>query len=137
VDGAKAEQLSVVAGTNDLSNNSYGSRHEVEWFKIHEEYVELNRCDIAIMKMKQQFKFDEKISAIKFSNNFVDGGETCVLTGWGFTFPVRVGSTPKKLQRAELSTITNEDCKSRGLPVNPTEICTFTRFGQGACGVSD
>lgn len=35
-----------------------------------------------------------------------------------------------------LPTITNEECRERGMNVTDTEICTLARMGQGACGVS-
>lgn len=65
----------------------------------------------------------------------VGPGVICVLTGWGYITPFRMGSTPTWLQEAFLSTIDNEDCQSRAFDVTETEICTYTRFLQGACGV--
>lgn len=49
---------------------------------------------------------------------------------------IRFGSPPNDLQMIVLPTITNDDCKSRGDNVSEREVCTFSRFGQGACGVS-
>lgn len=65
------------------------------------------------------------------------GSVECILTGWGYTTQVRRGHPPNDLQMAVLPTLTNEDCTARGEVVNESEICTFSRYGQGACGVSD
>lgn len=59
-----------------------------------------------------------------------------VATGWGYTNPFRVGLPPNDLQRAFLPTISNEQCREDGLNVTETEICTYSHFLQGACGVS-
>ncbi|XP_055641005.1 chymotrypsin-1-like [Toxorhynchites rutilus septentrionalis] len=135
LDDIEASRLSIVSGTNDLRNDgSKGTRHMVEWYKIHEDYIELNRSDIGIIRVDEPFVFNDSVQPIKYSDNQVGGGETCLLTGWGYTMPIRIGRTPSDLQKAELVTITNEECRARSFPVNPTEMCTFTRIGQGACG---
>jgi hypothetical protein len=123
----------VVAGVSDLSKE--GSRHFVEWFKMHEEYQELNTSDIAIMKMKEPFVFNDNIAPIKYSSNNVGGNVKCLLTGWGYIFPIRIGGTPRKLQRANFTTMTNEQCTQRGMTPTRTEICVFDRLLKGACGV--
>lgn len=137
LDGIDASRLSVISGTNDLRNNgSKGTRHMVSWFKIHPDYIELNRSDIGIIKVAEPFTFGTREQPITYSDKQVGGGVECLLTGWGYTMPVRIGKTPEDLQEAQLRTITNDECRNRGFPVNPTEICTFTRLGQGACGVN-
>ncbi|KAL1401151.1 hypothetical protein pipiens_001986 [Culex pipiens pipiens] len=135
LDGIEASRLSIVSGTNDLRNDgAKGSRRLVASYKIHPEYKELDKCDIGIMRTQEPFVFDASTQPIRYSDTQVGGGESCTLTGWGYTMPIRIGRTPQDLQQAELKTITNEECRSKGFPVNPTEICTFTRAGQGACG---
>ncbi|XP_058817324.1 chymotrypsin-2-like [Topomyia yanbarensis] len=137
LNGIEAPRMSIIYGTKDLRNDgSKGTRTLVKSYKIHPDYVELDRCDIGLIRVVDQFVYSANVKPIKYSADPVAGGVPCSLTGWGYTIPIRIGRTPKDLQRAELTTITNEECKSRGFPVNPTEICTFTRFGQGACGVS-
>ncbi|XP_058822548.1 chymotrypsin-1-like isoform X1 [Topomyia yanbarensis] len=135
LDGIEAPRMSIVYGTNDLRNNSSkGTRTLVESYKIHPDYVELNRSDIGIIRVVDQFVFNEVVQPISYSAEEVAGGVSCLLTGWGYTMPIRFGRTPKDLQEAQVTTITNEECNNRGFAVNPTEICTFTRIGQGACG---
>lgn len=135
LDNIEASRLSIISGTNDLRNDgSKGTRHIVESYKIHPDYIELNRSDIGIIRVREPFVYSDTTQPIVYSSQEVAGGETCLLTGWGYTMPIRIGRTPKDLQQAEVDTITNEDCRRRGFPVNPTELCTFTRAGKGACG---
>ncbi|XP_050091506.1 chymotrypsin-1-like [Anopheles aquasalis] len=135
LDGMNTSRMSVVAGTNDLRNDgAKGTRYYIASYLIHPDYIELNRSDIGVMRTTQRIQFTDNVQPITYSSTFVGGGETCLLTGWGYTMPVRIGSTPEDLQEAELTTITNDECREKGMPVNPTEICTFTRRGQGACG---
>jgi hypothetical protein len=88
------------------------------------------------MKVKSPFVFSDMIGPIKISTRHIDGNVNTLLTGWGYTFPIRVGAPPKKLQRAEFTTLSNKECKKRGLKPTPTEICAFKKFLVGACGVS-
>lgn len=53
----------------------------------------------------------------------------------GYLFVFRVGFPPNDLQRAFLPTISNEKCNEDGMNVTNTEICTYSHFLQGACGV--
>jgi hypothetical protein len=127
-------QLSVVAGTADLSKD--GTRRQVAWYKAHEYFKNLNTSDIAIIKLTEPFVFSETIAPITYSKNFVGGNVKALLTGWGFVFPIRLGGTPRKLQSANFTTMTNEECTNRGMWPTTTEICAYERMFLGACGVS-
>lgn len=126
--------MSVFAGTNDLRKESEGMRIRVEDCKIHPEYVELNNSDVAVCKLQESFTFSEKIQPITLSEEYVGGDETCLLTGWGYTTMIRGLPLPNELQRANLTSLTNEQCNENGHSVGPREICTLTHLGQGACG---
>lgn len=131
----KPQDLSILAGTNKLRGGG-GQRFFIRDIKVHPNYKELVTSDIAVMKINSTFNFDDKIAPIKYSSKEIDGGENCTLTGWGYTNPFRVGFPPNDLQRALLPTITNEQCHDDGMNVTNTEICTYSHFLQGACGVS-
>lgn len=83
-----------------------------------------------------RFRFSFQIQPIKFNQEYVPGGVECVLTGWGFVTMIRLGRPPNDLQYIRLKTITNEECQQDGMDVGQTEVCTLSRFGQGACAVS-
>lgn len=130
-----ADQLSVLAGTNQLKGGG-GVRYQIKNVKIHPKYKELKSSDIAVMRIDKSFTFGDTIAPIAYSDEIVGGGVNCTLTGWGYNTPIRFGNPPNQLQRVVLPTITNQECKEKGLKPSETEICTFSHFGQGACGVS-
>lgn len=72
---------------------------------------------------------------------------SCILTGWGYTFPIRAPSFlpywfislfrlyPKDLQIAQLKTISNEECRKQFRDKSlKTELCTYT-WSKGGCAV--
>lgn len=125
-----------MAGTNKLKGGG-GKRYYVQNIKTHPDYKELVTSDIAVMKINDTFDFnDPKIQPIKYSSTDVGGDVNCTLTGWGYTTPVRFGPPPNDLQVVVLPTITNDECREEGMNVTNTEICTYSRILQGACGVS-
>lgn len=61
LDGYNRTRLSILAGTNQL-NGRDGTRMLVEDYRIHPDYVELNRSDIGIMTTKGHgFVFGSKV----------------------------------------------------------------------------
>lgn len=91
--------------------------------------------------------FQFKVQPIALNDQHVPANVSCILTGWGYTFPIRAPSYlpywfislfrlyPKNLQIAELRTISNEECRKQfnDKPLN-TEICTYV-WSKGACAV--
>ena len=135
VQGFDIEKMSVLAGTPDLKDEARGSRYLVDNCSIHPEYVELNNSDVAVCRLKSPFKYGEKIAPITLDTEYVGAKKNCILTGWGYTTMIRGMPLPTDLQRATLPTITNQECNESGHSVGPREVCTFSRFGKGACGV--
>lgn len=130
-------RLSILAGTSKLRGGG-GKRYFVQSIKVHPNYKELVTSDIAVMKINGTFDFkDPKIAPIKYSNQVVGGGVNLTLTGWGYTTPIRIGAPPNDLQVAVLPSITNDECQKEGMNVTETEMCTYSRLFQGACGVSE
>lgn len=126
--------MSILAGTTKL--NGDGKRYMVKSFVSHPDYKELVTSDIAVIKINGTFALSKKIQPIKYSDQEVPGGVNCTLTGWGYTTAIRFGKPPNELQRVVLPSITNDECRDEGMEVGKTEICTYSKFGQGACGVS-
>lgn len=93
-----------------------------------------------------------QIQPIAFSDEYIKDDIPCILTGWGWTFPIRdpgflpnwfytiTPLYPKELRIVLLKTVTNDECKyqySFIKNINPTmatELCTY-RFAHGACKV--
>lgn len=76
----KPEQMSIFAGTTKLDDKK-GKRYGVTSFKSHPEYKELVTSDIAVIKINGTFDMSDKIQPIKYSNQQIDGGINCTLTG--------------------------------------------------------
>lgn len=87
------------------------------------------------------------MNKIDFSDEFVEGGVPCYLSGWGYTHPKRppnfvpywtlfnLNLYPKELKITELETISNKECQLYNPDMTlETEICTF-KWSRGACGV--
>lgn len=77
-----------------------------------------------------------QINVIGYSPQLVSGGLDCILTGWGYTTPIRIGQPPNDLQQTRLKTLTNEQCMEHRQMVDKTGICTEGVLARGACGVS-
>lgn len=134
-----ASQLSVLAGTSDLKNETNASRHSIASCVIHPDFRPLNTSDIALCKVQVPFVFGATINKASISRDYVGGGVNCTLTGFGSTsifreFPfLTILLYPSKLQESTFLTLTNDEC-SKKTSVDQTQICTQTKFLQrGAC----
>lgn len=58
-------ELSVVVGTNDLSNG--GTRHLIAASLVHPNYVELQSSDIGIIRVIDSFTFSDAASATQLA----------------------------------------------------------------------
>ncbi|XP_017030653.2 chymotrypsin-1 [Drosophila kikkawai] len=136
--GLNASRMSVVAGIRGLDER--GSRSKVLSYIIHPNYQELVTSDIAVLSIDPPLKFDNaSIGAIEFrGKEFVGGGVPVTLTGWGLRLPVPFPfldniNYPNTMQRMSYHTITNRECRDRGMEsVTDTEICARGPF-RGAC----
>lgn len=129
-----ASQLSILSGTSKLKGGG-GKRYYIRSFTVHPNYQELKSSDIAVMRINETIEYNEKTQPIPYSKEKIGGGINCTLTGWGYTTPIRFGTPPNDLQVVVLPSITNKECTERGLKPSETEMCTYSKFGQGACGV--
>lgn len=140
VSNVTASKLSVLVGTSRLKDASKGSRHAVASCMIHPNYVPLNSSDLALCNVEKAFEFGENVGKIDMERSFIGEHANATITGWGSISMIRwlpipfynLFAYPDDLQRAFIPTISNENC-SKQIPVDNTQICTFSRFGQGAC----
>ncbi|XP_055679334.1 chymotrypsin-1-like [Lutzomyia longipalpis] len=134
VEDYSVDRLEILAGTSKL--DSGGERYKVDNYLIHPDYEVLNTSDIALIRTTEPFNFSNpNIGTIDYNDEYIGGGVECVLTGWGYTTPIRIGNPPNDLQEVYVPTITNEQCREEGMSVNPTEICTKSeKLFTGACG---
>lgn len=90
--------------------------------------------DIGLVKVDKDMEFNKLIQPIELDIEYVDPGVELTLSGWG-RYDNNLPNIPDKLQFAKLKSISYEECKKRhDYPeVQKTQICTYTRYGQGAC----
>lgn len=141
-DGMNVTRMSVVAGIRNLDDKG-GSRSQVVSFVIHPDYRPLETSDIAILTIDPPLVYNNiSVAPIEVSSDiFVGGGVPVTLTGWGLRLPAPFPfldnlNFPNTLQRMNYRTITNQECRARGMEdVTDTEICARGIF-RGACSVS-
>lgn len=127
--------MTVVTGTNLLSEG--GDSYDAETLIVHPGYLAFTITnDIALIKLKDPIKYGEKVSNIKLPTKDTTAKTQLTLSGWGTTtYP---GKAPDKLQAIQLISISNLKCMMEHplhVIVN-TNLCTFTKTGEGACHVS-
>ena len=79
---------------------------------------------------------NDQVSVIPLGSIFIGAGVNAVVSGWGQTS--NPGALANTLQWASLTTLSNADCRSRFTATNAarvfeSNICTFSRAGQGIC----
>lgn len=129
-------KVSVLVGTTQRSSG--GTRHYIENAQLHEKFMNLVSNDIAVIKLKTAIRLDNKTRAIiSFKGEQdIDGKLPVILTGWGFSTPIRIGVLPQNLQILKYTTISNAKCKEEGFNVSEREVCASKGFLTGACAVS-
>lgn len=124
--------ITVVAGTTTL--NSGGTSYSVSRIVVHPQYDSATvENDISLVRTASAIAFGNLVSSLPISSGEVGAGFQAVLSGWGTT--VLNGATPNNLQYLNLVTVTNSVCAAAHAPdpVFSSNICTFTRSGEGAC----
>lgn len=123
----------VVAGSVSLTSG--GEQYNVAAALYHADFNNRNlQNDIALIKTSQTIQMNQYIQAVPVNRQNIGSGQSLTLSGWGLTSVG--GNIPDRLQYAPLTSITVQDCQNRISQINPifpTHLCTFTRFGQGAC----
>lgn len=90
--------------------------------------------DISLLKLATGLSFNAKVQPIALDRNFIGGGVSTTLSGWGYTkYPAT--QVPNNLQYITLKTISNQDCADAyiGTKIIDSELCTFTKIGEGTC----
>ncbi|KAG6465621.1 hypothetical protein O3G_MSEX015271 [Manduca sexta] len=134
--GQSKSSIKVVVGTNNLLVG--GDRYSVEIIIIHEGYdsVQISN-DVSVIKVTSDIEFKDRVQPIQLPDEDTDAGADVVLSGWGrLSYP---GIYPTQLQIINLTALSVEECQaaySTINPVFPSEICTLTKAGEGACHVS-
>ncbi|XP_058808168.1 trypsin delta-like [Phymastichus coffea] len=137
-----AHCVSYVPYTTVRSGSSYteegGVVHEVEKFFGHENYYQNEYGqpvnDIALVKVKQPFEFDDTRSAIELFNKGEQSfaGVNSIISGWGAT----EYEAPNQLQTVTIPIISKDLCKqayNERLPVGQICAAYYGIGGKDAC----
>lgn len=146
--GYPIELISVVAGTSQWNDNM-GVRYYLKNIITHPMYKELQGFDIAVIALRQEIIFNDKINmiAINDQGDIPADDQPCIVSGWGYTFPIRAPNFipywllqsikfyPTELQMVQVNVISNDQCHETYTQMSlATEICTY-KWSEGACSV--
>lgn len=133
--GRGQSSITLVVGTVLL--NSGGASHVSSRIINHPDYNSQTIAnDVSVVQSATTIVFNTNVQAIALGSAFIGGGINAMLTGWGSTSTIGIGSVPNNLQQLPTTTLTNADCRSRFSATNAAnvfdhKICCFTRQGEG------
>lgn len=141
-----ASRMTILAGIRDF-NDTKGLRSQVVSYRIHPRYEKLKSSDIAILHIDPPLPLNNvSLAAIPTGGHWINGGLRVTISGWGLRLPVQFPFLPTEwetinfpsvLQTMTYHTITNSQCRLRGLSeVSKTELCAHSVIWKGACSVS-
>lgn len=155
VAGRVTSTFVIIPGITQLSVG--GIRHPVQRIVVYPNYNSITmQNDIAIVETGDVMVFSNLVNPALLSTDVVEGGVTASFTGWGLTsvsipisafitntkinfmYQFPVGQNPDMLQRIQVDTISNDECReqltdSAARNIFDSSICTATVAGQGTC----
>lgn len=103
-----SESIEAMAGTNARNGGIY---HVLSYFIVHESYNKpTGSHDIALLRVKDSFKFNERVKPIPYLSDEVPGGLQLEIYGWG-----RLGvddPLPINIQVAKTKSYAGNNCKT-------------------------
>ncbi|KAK2584858.1 hypothetical protein KPH14_006295 [Odynerus spinipes] len=129
--GKYPQYVEVHAGTVYL--NKQGDVYPAEKLIAHPNFSSSKLInDVALIRVSKDIEFNEFVQPIQLaSNNNVKAGDVAILTGWGRLG--RFDQIPNHLQQINLRIESQQNCAAKHWRVTDSHICTFTRYGEGAC----
>lgn len=126
--GATPNSLTIVAGTTRLSEN--GTRFSITKITAHENYSNF-RNDIALIKIKDEFKFDERIQPISIRTTAVPDDSKIIISGWGAVSTI--GDIPDNLKFNFMFKDNEDDCHDASEIFFDGLMCFNNEVDNGAC----
>lgn len=101
---------------------------------IPHENFDILANDIALIRVKDEIEFNDLVSPIGYSKNYIESGSILSLTGWG---QIDQSTIPDQLQVLNVTSISNDEC-DRYFPtiIKESHLCTINKVGEGPCYVS-
>lgn len=110
-------------------NSGGGSVHDVEYVISHENYGDFKN-DVALIKIKGEFKLDESRKIIELNTNQIPKNANVVISGWGRV--ATGGGLPINLKWNILQKLSSASCNVI-VGLNKDLICLGHSPNQGAC----
>lgn len=140
VKNLKPNEFTVVVGDHDVSTAAETSAtvvHTVEEVIVNEDYDEAtSRNDIALLRLSTPIAYNENVGPVCLpwsmqEDKFED--EDVTLAGWGTT--EFGGPKSKTLQKVDVKTTTEAECKADYPNSDDSNICTYAE-DKDSCNVS-
>jgi len=149
VDGTQAHEISIVAGTYNLSNMDMGSVRNVSAVHCHEDYNNFTlENDIALLKLEKPLNLSDSVGTIALANmnDPRNPGQVYTLAGWGaisFNHTTEYPSYDPILKTVDIADVPYDVCLSFAeldvtmlayLDINiDNYICAGDTVGENAC----
>ncbi|XP_076619641.1 chymotrypsin-2-like [Colletes latitarsis] len=128
--GQSPNKVTVHAGTNRLSEA--GTVYKAQKILSHSGFNSMLLInDVAVILVDRAISFNEKVKPIQLASKDVPEGSSCILSGWGRL--QAGGNLPNNLQYIDLRVEAQTKCKQNHWNLRESHICTFTKYGEGAC----
>ncbi|KAI4469722.1 polyserase-related [Holotrichia oblita] len=125
-----ASEINIVVGTNSL--DSGGTTIAANRLIVHADFDLSKRpYDIGVIQLSGSITYSSGIAQVSLNTADI-GVVSAILIGWGRTSTE--GILANELQEIATSTISFSDCEAVwGSRVSESNICAFSRAGEGAC----
>ncbi|XP_035742485.1 chymotrypsin-2 [Vespa mandarinia] len=129
--GKSNQQVTVHAGSVLL--NKEEAVYNAEELIVNKNYNSFKIInDIGLIRVSKDILFTQLVQPVKLPvSNIIKAGDPVVLTGWGRIY--LNGPIPNNLQQITLSIEKQQNCKLKHWRLTDSQICTFTKRGEGAC----
>jgi len=127
--------LYVVAGEWDVRSNSGNeqTRRSAKWVDHPRYNIYNSDFDIGLVKLESPMDMNACVGTVCLPETDVAPGSTCWITGWGALS--WGGKSPNILQEAQVSVLSNEECKKTGYrssQITDSMLCAQGRSRSGA-----
>lgn len=123
----------VILGFYTVDDRSGLYGRSVKSIQVHREYNATTMSnDIALIELNREIIFTDTIKPIRFGCDFTQPDTRTQITGTGLTNDIDKKLSPS-LQWTNVTTISNERCRTFYSSIHSTNVCTIGKQKQGAC----
>lgn len=120
-----------------VSLRQRGENYPVQHQEAHPQFRQkIAKNDIGLVTVRGKIRFTSLIQPIPLANANVIDNQQCIVAGWGKS--KQNGATSPNLQYIIARVWSTQKCKQsqrmKSFKVTDTNVCTFNKKGEGACG---